>query len=201
VITLGSNLPGVRKCPFCAEEIKSEAIKCRHCGSDLTKDTPSAEGTELKLSIDREARNLEKTLASYERFISEQTIRASNATRTRNWAWVWFAAGVILIPFIVGIVIAPIALLTAWRRGWHKRDADFSIVEALKEVEQIKRRLVEIKSEVGMSPSAASIKSRAPIAVPQFSTQEMRKPIINRNILYAALGVIGLLIVIAFLDR
>lgn len=26
-----------RKCPFCAEIIKSEAIKCKHCYSDLTK--------------------------------------------------------------------------------------------------------------------------------------------------------------------
>ncbi len=25
-----------RKCPFCAEYVKSEAIKCKHCGSDLS---------------------------------------------------------------------------------------------------------------------------------------------------------------------
>ena len=24
-----------RKCPFCAEEIRREAVKCKHCGSDV----------------------------------------------------------------------------------------------------------------------------------------------------------------------
>ena len=30
------NAPLIKICPFCAEEVRAEAIKCKHCGSDIS---------------------------------------------------------------------------------------------------------------------------------------------------------------------
>jgi hypothetical protein len=32
----GDFVDGYRKCPYCAEQIRTEAVKCRHCGSEVT---------------------------------------------------------------------------------------------------------------------------------------------------------------------
>ena len=32
--------PEVKLCPFCAEEVRAAALKCKHCGSDLMPTSP-----------------------------------------------------------------------------------------------------------------------------------------------------------------
>jgi hypothetical protein len=32
-----------KKCPFCAESVRREAIKCKHCGSELVRGAPPLE--------------------------------------------------------------------------------------------------------------------------------------------------------------
>ena len=36
----GSNTETQRKCPYCAESVKMEAVVCRHCGRELPAVTP-----------------------------------------------------------------------------------------------------------------------------------------------------------------
>ena len=74
-----TNSSSLVKCPFCAEEIQREAIKCKHCGSDITSSLQS-EGyifnySQGSIDVDEMAKNLVSQLPNH----STSVIMLTNA--------------------------------------------------------------------------------------------------------------------------
>jgi len=114
----------------------------------LLKNTGNSASKKYELTL--KLAELEKQIASWERYNEEQKKLEDDAKRQLNWSWAGVIVGIFLAPIIVGIILIVAGLLAVGTQN-HKRDqARNNQTNALANIEKLKQSMAQTRAELSL---------------------------------------------------
>lgn len=133
-----------KKCPYCAEEILIDAIICRFCKCDLTKEHPDVIADKRKALTDTLA-ELEQDLAGLERELDEWKQTAQKEARATTQSEIVFFVGILLTPILIGFILIIISGSAYFSHKGKRTQAENTQTEIRLDIEDVRKEITELK--------------------------------------------------------